>query len=145
MGLKKEYTGALFPIEDIGTFGCYAQVFSPGKFENARDIDEQPSKPSMLELALGASYARAFLDQRVSFGVSAAYIESRLDHEAGRALAGSIDLLATPVKMLSARLYMANLEQVSPMEPSPNHSLQEDYHCLFALTILLSHNLQIRF
>lgn len=108
MGLKKEYTGALFPIEDIGTFGCYAQVFSPGKFENARDIDEQPSKPSMLELALGTSYARAFLDQRVSLGLSASYIESRLDHEAGRALSGSIDLLVTPVKMISARLYMAN-------------------------------------
>lgn len=108
MGLKKEYTGALFPIEDIGTFGCYAQVFSPGKFENARDIDEQPSKPSMLELALGTTYARAFLDQRVNLGVSAAYIESRLDHEAGRALAGSIDLLVTPVKMFSTRLYLAN-------------------------------------
>jgi hypothetical protein len=108
MGLKKEYTGALFPIEDIGTFGCYAQVFSPGKFENARDIDEQPSKPSMLELALGATYARTFLDQKINIGVSAAYIESRLDHEAGRALAGSIDLLAVPVKMLSTRLYLAN-------------------------------------
>lgn len=108
MGLKKEYTGALFPIEDIGTFGCYAQVFSPGKFENARDIDEQPSKPSMLELALGTTYARAFLDQRVNLGVSAAYIESRLDHEVGRALAGSIDLLVTPVKMFSTRLYLAN-------------------------------------
>ncbi len=108
MGLKKEYTGALFPIEDVGTFGCYAQIFSAGKFENARDIDEQPSKPTMIELALGTSYARAFLDQRVSLGVSAAYIESRLDHEAGRALAGSIDLLVTPVKPFSARLYLAN-------------------------------------
>jgi len=108
MGLKKEYTGALFPIQDIGTFGLYAQVFSPGKFENARDIDEQPSKPSMVELALGTTYARAFLDQKVSLGVSASYIESRLDHEIGRALAGAIDLLVTPVNMLSTRLYLAN-------------------------------------
>lgn len=108
MGLKKEYIGALFPIEDIGTFGSYAQIFSPGKIENARDIDEQPSKPSMLELALGASYARAFLDQRICFGVSASYVESRLDHEAGRALSGSIDLLVAPVKQFSARLYLAN-------------------------------------
>ena len=88
----------------------------------------------MLELALGASYARAFLDQRVSFGVSAAYIESRLDHEAGRALAGSIDLLATPVKMLSARLYMANFGTgISYGTITESLPLQGGLYCLFAL------------
>ncbi|HEX2956860.1 MAG TPA: hypothetical protein VHO70_08505 [Chitinispirillaceae bacterium] len=108
MGLKKEYTGALFPLQDIGTFGCYAQIFTPGKIEFARDINEQPSKPSLIELALGTSYARAFLDKKINVGVSAAYIESRLDKEAGRAFSGSLDLLISPVKQISSRLYLAN-------------------------------------
>ena len=108
MGLKKEYTGALFAIQDIGTFGCYAQIFSPGKIENARDIDEQPSIPSMIELALGTTYARAFLERKISFGISAAYIESRLDQEAARALSGSVDVLISPIERFSTRLYLAN-------------------------------------
>lgn len=108
MGLRKEYAGALFPVQDIGTFGFYSQLFSPGKIENARDIDEQPSSPSLVELAIGTTFARSFINKTINIGLSLSYIESRLDHEAGRALSGSIDLLFTPVKQFSSRFYLAN-------------------------------------
>lgn len=108
MGLHKEYAGALFSVPDIGTFGCYSQIFSPGEIEHARDINEMPSDPSMIEFAIGTSYARSFFQKKVSMGISASYVESRLDQISGRALAGSFNLLFTPMKQFDSHLYLSN-------------------------------------
>lgn len=108
MGLKKEYAGAMIPVQDIGTFGFYSQIFSPGNIENARDIDEQPSDPSLIELAIGTTFARAFLKQKISLGIGLSYIESRLDHESARALSGALDFLFKPISQLSSHLYLSN-------------------------------------
>ncbi|NLD99880.1 MAG: hypothetical protein GX640_08390 [Fibrobacter sp.] len=109
MGLRKEYIGALFPLRDIGTAGFFAQVFTPGRFEDARDIDEQPSYPSLVELSIGASFARSFLKKIINIGVSLSYLESHLDKEAGRGLAGSVDLLVIPKKWISTRINVSNV------------------------------------
>jgi hypothetical protein len=109
MGLRKEYAGALFPIREAGTLGFYTQVFTPGKIEYARDIDEQPSKPSLVEMSLGVSFARALLNNSLNMGISLYYIESKLDKIAGRAMAGSADLLFIPTPWISSRLYFSNI------------------------------------
>jgi hypothetical protein len=109
LGLRKEFTGACFPINEIGTLGLFTQVYTLGRFENARDINEDPSNPRALEFAAGASFARAFLQKRLSAGITASYIESRLAGEAGRAFGAGIEAMAQPLPSLSCRFFVRNL------------------------------------
>ncbi|NLG17895.1 MAG: hypothetical protein GX556_11240 [Fibrobacter sp.] len=109
MGLRKEYLGAFFPILDFGALGFYSQLFTPGKFEHARDIDEQPSEISYVEASFGLSLSKIFLDGKLNAGVVFSYIESHPADESGRAWAGSLDMLYRPFDRLSSRLYFANL------------------------------------
>ncbi len=108
MGLRKEYLGGLFPLLDIGTIGIYSQLFTPGDIKHARTIDEKPSSPSMLEYSLGASFARSFLQNRLSIGCAISYLESNLDHEKARGISGSFDLKASPADILRAHFYCSN-------------------------------------
>jgi Tol biopolymer transport system component len=108
MGMRKEYAGALFPFAEIGTVGMYSQLFTPGEIGHARNIDEQPSHPRIAEYSLGATFARSFFDKTISAGCALSYVESRLDTEVGRAVAGGIDLLFDPIEYISARIYGLN-------------------------------------
>ncbi len=101
MGMRKEYLGAIFPVLDVGTFGGYAQLFTPGKFDYARDIDEKPSSLHYIEYTLGASYAKAFLNNKLSAGCAAAFIESRIEELTGRTICGSADILYSPLSFMS--------------------------------------------
>lgn len=109
MGVRKEYAGALFPIPDIGTIGVYSQIFTPGEFTQARDIDENVSHPQMLDFTGGFSLAKSFLDKKVHLGLGISYIESRLDDAAGRAVSFSSNLLLTPLPRFSLQLNCAQL------------------------------------
>jgi Tol biopolymer transport system component len=109
MGVRKEYAGALFPIPDIGTIGVYSQIFTPGEFTQARDIDENVSHPQMLEFTGGFSLAKSFLNKKVHLGLGISYIESRIDDAAGRAVSFSSNLLLTPLPRFSLQLNCAHL------------------------------------
>ncbi|MBN1128839.1 MAG: PD40 domain-containing protein [Chitinispirillaceae bacterium] len=102
MGLRNEFAGATLPLLSIGTFGVFSQVFTAGSDRYAFDINEQPNDFSMVEYAAGASYARSFFDRRLCTGASLYYVESRLDGEAGRALAASTDFLYSPLDWIDA-------------------------------------------
>lgn len=108
MGMRKEYAGALFPFSDIGTFGMYSQLFTPGEITHARNIDEQPSHPRIAEYSLGATFARSFLDRTINAGCVLSYVESHLDSDIGRAASCGIDLLFDPIEYISARIYGLN-------------------------------------
>jgi hypothetical protein len=109
MGVRKEYAGALFPIPDIGTIGVYSQIFTPGVFTQARDIDENVSHPQMLDFTGGFSLAKSFLDKKLHLGLGISYIESRIDDAAGRAVSFSSNLLLTPLPRFSLQLNCAQL------------------------------------
>jgi hypothetical protein len=104
MGMRKEYLGAIFPVLDVCTFGGYAQLFTPGRFDHARDIDEQPSDPHYIEYSIGASCARAFLRDQLSAGCAIAFVESRIEELAGRTVSGSLDLRYAPFSFISTHL-----------------------------------------
>ena len=104
MGLRKEVLTAIFPVLDVGTFGGFAQLYTPGRFSNTRDIDEAPSDPSYIEYMIGASYARSFLGSRLSAGLTLAFVESRIEEVTGRTVTGSVDLLFAPVPFCSTHL-----------------------------------------
>ena len=109
MGLRKESLFALFPVLDAGTFGGFAQLYTPGAFSNTRDIDEQPSNPSYLEYQVGATYARSFFGKRLSAGCALSFIESRIEEVTGRTVAGGIDIRYTPVPFLTTGLSGSSL------------------------------------
>lgn len=109
MGLRKEYLGAYFPVLDVGTFGCYSQLFTPGAFHYARTIDETPSDPEIYEFSIGVSFARQIILNRLSAGAGIAFLESHLDKSIGRTAIGNLDILYTPFSVLSAHLYAANI------------------------------------
>lgn len=109
MGLRKEYAGALFPIPDIGTIGVFTQIFTPGEFTQARDIDENESHPQMLDFTGGFTLSRSFLNKKVHFGLGISYIESRLDDASGRAVAFSSNVLLTPLPRLTLQLNCTHL------------------------------------
>jgi len=108
MGLRKEYAGAAFPLLGIGTVGGFANVFSAGSFDNARDINQDPSDVNYVECAVGASFAREILHKTLAAGLSASYVESRLDGSIGRtaSVCGSV---ACEMEWLKAELEVANL------------------------------------
>ena len=105
MGMRQEYLGAVFPVLDVGTFGCYSQLFTPGVIDNARDINEEPSDPSYIEYSIGATYARSFLNKKLSAGCAVAFVESRIEELTGRSATGSIDLRYAPFSFLSTHFY----------------------------------------
>lgn len=107
-GLRKEYGAALFPVLDIGTYGFFTQVFTPGSINDARDINEQPSNPKMIEFSAGATFARSFLNKKINAGLAVSYIESRLDHISARTVNGTFDLLFITTPWISSRFYCAN-------------------------------------
>lgn len=109
LGLRKEFIAACFPFEDVGTAGIFSQVFTPGSFDNARDIDQNVSKPSMVDYSLGLSFARSFFDQMLAAGVAVSYVESRLDNTVGRTVSASGDVNVTPALWLRAHLFAGNV------------------------------------
>ncbi|HEX2958596.1 MAG TPA: hypothetical protein VHO70_17300 [Chitinispirillaceae bacterium] len=109
MGLRKEYAGALFPIPDIGTIGVYSQIFTPGEFTQARDIDEKESHPQMFDFTGGFSLARSLLNKKIHIGLGISYIESRIDDAAGRAVSFSSNLMFMPLPQFELQLNCAHL------------------------------------
>ena len=108
LGLRKEFIAACFPFEDIGTAGVFSQVFTPGSFDNARDIDQNVSTPSLVDYAVGLSFARSFLDKTLSGGVTVSYVESRLDNTVGRTVSAGGDMSVMPTLWLRAHVYAGN-------------------------------------
>jgi len=106
--MRKEYLGALIPILDVGTFGAFAQLFTPGPIEYARDIDERPSHPDYAEYCIGLSYGRAFFDDMLSAGLAVSYLESRIDDLAGRTVTGNLHIRYEPFPAVNAHLYAAS-------------------------------------
>lgn len=126
LGMRKEYLGAIFPVLDVGTFGFYSQLFTPGPITNARDIDEQPSDPSYIEYTAGATFAHSFFRNSLSAGCAVAFVESRIEELTGRTVSGSIDLYYSPLKLISGHLYASSFgKPVSyrdrEAEPLPVH------------------------
>ncbi|MBD3321580.1 MAG: hypothetical protein GF350_10850 [Chitinivibrionales bacterium] len=121
-GLRKEYAGACFPVFGVGTIGGFSRLFTAGKFPNSRDIDERPAKPRYLEYALGLSFAREIVYRTLAAGATFSYIDSRLDTESGRTVAGHIDC-ALDLPFVKARLYGGNfgpdLTYIATPEPLP--------------------------
>jgi hypothetical protein len=109
MGLRKEYLGAYFPVLDVGTFGVYSQLFTPGPIRHARTIDETPSDPKIYELSIGVTFARQIILNQLSAGGGIAFLESHLDNSIARTAIGNVDILYSPITRLSAHLYGANI------------------------------------
>jgi len=109
MGLRKEFMGAAFPILDVGTVGYHSQLFTPGSFKYARTIDEKVAKPSLLDYTLGMMFAKPLFNDRLGIGLSASYLESRLDALKANAWYTTMDLLFHPAKWWSVRGYIRHL------------------------------------
>jgi hypothetical protein len=123
MDTRSEFAGACFPIIDVGTIGGYFRLFTPGSFSNARDIDQEPSHPSMLEYAVGASYGCSFFEKTLALGAAVSYVESRLDETAGRSAIATVDVAIRPSPLLSIHCGVANLgppiTYIAAKEPLP--------------------------
>ncbi|MBD3391666.1 MAG: PorV/PorQ family protein [Chitinivibrionales bacterium] len=110
MGLRKEYAAGCIPLLDVGTLGFYSQVFTLGRFDNARDIDENPvTKSKSVEINVGASFARELIPDLLGVGATASYIESRLAGDDARAFNAGVDGTYKPMKKLAGRAYIRNL------------------------------------
>lgn len=120
MGLRKQSAAAMFPLLHVGTFGVYFRFLSSGEFDYARDIDQRVSDPRYAEYVVGASFAREFLNHRLSVGANVNYVESRLDIDAGRAFSAGADLYARPFDLFSGRIYLLNVG--TPISYSRIHS-----------------------
>jgi hypothetical protein len=132
---RSEFAGACFPIIDVGTIGGYFRIFTPGSFSNARDIDQEPSNPSMLEYAVGVSYGHSFFEKTVALGAAVSYVESRLDQTAGRTAIATVDAAIRPSPLVGFHFGIANLgppiTYVDEKEPLPVHvDLSAEFHPL---------------
>jgi Tol biopolymer transport system component len=105
-----EYAGVCFPIVDIGTIGGYARVFTLGSFDNAYTIDQEPSHPTMFEMAAGVSFAKDFFKKALSVGAVASFVESQLDVNAsGYTVFASADASVRPSPFACLHLYAGNI------------------------------------
>jgi Tol biopolymer transport system component len=135
MGLRKESIAACFPIEEIGTAGFFSQVFTPGQFSNARDIDEDPSNPSMVDYSIGLSFAKSFFDQRLCAGAAISYVESRLDNSVGRTASVNADATIIPSLWFLGHFHVGNLSPgLSYSTGEQNELLPLQVGCSFAVS-----------
>jgi len=109
LGLRKELAAGLYPLQRWGTIGWYSTIYSLGRFEYARDINERPSQFQAVEYAVATSYAQRFLRNRIALGVVGKYIESHLAGVSARAVALDADLWARPTPRSELQLWFANI------------------------------------
>jgi hypothetical protein len=123
LGLRNDYLGACFPIVDVGTVGWFSQVFTTGRWDDARDIYEQPNSPVAFDFAMGLSFARAFAANMVAIGINGRYAESHLDEAVARTVSAGFDLRLAPAPWISGHLYGTNfgppVRYTTTAEPQP--------------------------
>lgn len=89
LGVRNEYICLGFPQDYVGTFAAHARMFTAGDFVDSRDEDENPNNPQALDYSLGVSYGGAFIPEKFYAGLSASFVQSRLEEEA--VMTGTVD------------------------------------------------------
>ena len=109
MGMNKEYMGAAYPTIRYGTIGLFSEVFTTGSGLQPYTADGSLSRLSLMEYAVGGTYGRSLLDEKLSLGVTAAYLGSYLDDARSTTESFSADLLYTPGERTLMRAYVRNI------------------------------------
>lgn len=124
---RHENLAFTWPTPGFGSFGGSAKILAATRFEDARDIDEDPSKPSAYDIAVGLSYARNLWLDQVSGGVRLDLIRSDLDGATANGYAFNAGLLFLLVSDLRLAFTVHNLshgisyddDDGAPAEPLP--------------------------
>jgi len=124
---RHENLAFTLPTPGWGGFGASANILAATAFEDARDIDENPSNPSAYDIAVGLAYGNHFWPGRASAGLRLDLIRSDLDGDAATGYAVSGALLFMLVSDLRLAVAINNLSHGisynsssgSPVEPLP--------------------------
>lgn len=116
-----------YPTLRWGNFGGSANILAATAFEGARDIDENPSRPSAYDAALGISYGLPLWQDRVDAGARLDLIHSELDGAAANGYSVSLGTLFFLVSNLRLAFTLDNLSHGiryddhsgAPYEPLP--------------------------
>ncbi len=87
---RHEYLATTIPTREWGSFGFGANVLLATAFENARDIDEEPSSPTAMDLALGLGYGKNLWENRLAVGGRLDLIRSAIDDVGAYTYAASL-------------------------------------------------------
>lgn len=124
---RHEYAALAWPVKGGGrAFGLSANALIATPFENARDIEENPTSPAAQDLDLSAAYGYAVIPQLLDLGVRADFIRSAIDEAAAYGYALSGGALLHLAGGLRFGLLLENLSHGiryntpgSPLEPLP--------------------------
>lgn len=124
---RHENLAFTWPTSAYGSFGGSARILAATSFEDSRDIDENKTTPSAYDLALGITYGKSFLNDRVNAGGRLDLIRSNLDGDVANGYALSGGLIFMLVSDLRLAMTVDNLSQgisygsssTHPSEPLP--------------------------
>ncbi|MFH0921588.1 MAG: PorV/PorQ family protein [Fibrobacterota bacterium] len=108
-GLRHEYAGLVIPTFRLGVFGASWNLLRSGEIQNARDIDEQPVSASAADMSLALAWSHGLFDNRLSAGISAKYLQSRLATRTARGVATDLALSAALPLGLRTSIVVKNL------------------------------------
>lgn len=124
---RHENLAFTLPTAGWGAFGGSANILAATAFEDARDIDEEPSNPSAYDIALGLAYGGTLWRDRVGAGGRLDLIRSTLDGTSANGYAINGALIFMLVSDLRVAAVLNNLSHgikygsspQSPTEPLP--------------------------
>lgn len=91
-----------------GNLGITVGALFTGAFENARDIDEEPTSPTASEILAGVTYGRKFFDGKLMVGARADVLRSAIEDVSGYAGALSLGSLIALGEQWRAALTLKN-------------------------------------
>ena len=124
---RHENLAFTLPTYRWGNFGGSANILAATAFEDARDIDENRSRPSAYDAALGLGYGKSLWQDRVSAGGRLDLIHSEIDGASANGYAVSAGALFSLVGGYRLAFTLDNLSHGiryddhddAPIEPLP--------------------------
>ncbi len=123
---RHENIAFAWPTQDWGGFGGSANILSTTAFEDARDIDENPTKPTASDMAFGLAYGRELLDGLILTGGRLDLIRSTLDGTRAYGYGMNAGILFLLMHDIRLAVVLKNLSQgvqydtrTAPVEPLP--------------------------
>lgn len=123
---RHEDVALAFPTRRSGGFGLGVNLLSATAFEHARDIDEEPARPTAYDMAFTGAYGKTLLDGRIAAGARFDLVRSSIDGTQGYGYALSFGALFFLIQDWRMGAVVSNLShgvryggEGSPIEPLP--------------------------
>jgi len=91
-GIRYEFLGYVHPIGDLGTLAATVSYVSMGDLEKTNELGESEGQFHPYDILVGLSFGKR-LNESISLGVNAKFLQEKIDEEKAQAFAADIGAL----------------------------------------------------